>query len=63
MNRAALDTSTLVRIVLLLVAALLVLILVQALLEFTFWLVFKALPVLIAIAIVVLVVLWLLDRI
>lgn len=63
MNRAALDTSTLVRIVLLLLAALLVLILVQALLEFTFWLVFKALPALIAIAIVVLVVLWLLDRI
>jgi hypothetical protein len=57
-----LDTSTLLRVALLLVVVLLALWVVQALLQFTFWFVFEALPLLLGLAVVALVVLWLLDR-
>lgn len=62
MNRPALDTSTLLRIALLLVVVLLALWVVQAVLQFTFWFVFEVLPVLLAIAVVAVVVLWFVDR-
>jgi hypothetical protein len=62
MNRAALDTSTLLRIALLLVVILLALMVLEALLEFTSWLLFGVLPWVVGLAVVVIVVLWLIDR-
>lgn len=62
MNRAALDTSTLLRIALLLVVVLLALKVLEALLEFTSWLLFGVLPWVVGLVVVVIAVLWLLDR-
>ena len=62
MNRAAIDTSTLLRIALLLVVVILALKVLEALLEFTSWLLFGVLPWAVGLAVVVIVVLWLLDR-
>ncbi|UWG49111.1 hypothetical protein HSRCO_2855 [Halanaeroarchaeum sp. HSR-CO] len=62
MNRPSLDGSTLLRVALLLLVVILVLWAVQLVLQLTFWFVFEVLPILLAVAVVGLVVLWLLDR-
>ena len=62
MNRPSFDGSTLLRVALLLFVVIFVLWIVQLVLQLTFWFVFEVLPVLLAIAVVGLVVLWLLDR-
>ncbi|MGM0398506.1 MAG: DUF7554 family protein [Halobacteriota archaeon] len=62
MNRPSLDGSTLLRVALLLLVVILVLWAVQLALQLTFWFVFEVLPILLAVAVVGLVVLWLLDR-
>ncbi|HKL29830.1 MAG TPA: hypothetical protein VJ898_11270 [Natrialbaceae archaeon] len=60
-TRGDLEVGTLLKIVLGLVVVLLVLEIVGEILEFTFWLL-SLLPTLVGIAIVVLIVLWFLDR-
>lgn len=60
--KASLDTATLLRIALLVVVVLFVLWAVQLILELTFWFLFEVLPVLLAIAVIALVILWALDR-
>lgn len=61
MNRADVDVTTLLKIVLILVIAWLALEVVQAVFHFAFWFL-RVLPTIIGLAVVILIVLWLYDR-
>ncbi|WP_050049245.1 DUF7554 family protein [Halanaeroarchaeum sulfurireducens] len=56
------DVGTLVRVALLLAVVLVALWIVRLVLQLTTWILFKLLPVLVALALLALVVRWLLDR-